>query len=137
MRLVPSHPSHVNAPESWGHSPSHTAALRAKSTSSAEHRISENRALDDPQVKEAIIKALEFPTQAYKEGFVPPTAINWNDADNNNALHAKTIVMDLDDTISSRLRSSRRRITTISPRWVWRRATTAKRFPPLLHISAA
>ena len=57
--------------------------------------------LDDPQVKEAIIKALEFPTQAYKEGFVPPSAINWNDADDNNALHSKTIVMDLDGTISS------------------------------------
>ena len=60
-----------------------------------------NPHLDDAQVKEAIIKALEFPTQAYKEGFVPPSAINWNDADDNNALHAKTIVMDLDGTISS------------------------------------
>jgi len=57
--------------------------------------------VDDPQVKEAIIKAIEFPTRAYKEGFVPPSAINWNDADDNNALHAKTIVMDLDGTISS------------------------------------
>ncbi len=57
--------------------------------------------VDDPQVKEAIIKAIEFPARAYKEGFVPPSAINWNDADDNNALHAKTIVMDLDGTISS------------------------------------
>ena len=60
-----------------------------------------NPHVDDPQVKEAIIKAIEFPAQAYKEGFVPPSAINWNDADDNNALHAKTIVMDLDGTISS------------------------------------
>ncbi len=52
-------------------------------------------------MKEAIIKAMEFPARAYKEGFVPPSAINWNDADDNNALHAKTIVMDLDGTISS------------------------------------
>src|SRR4051794_37423813 len=57
--------------------------------------------VDDPQVKEAIIKAIEFPTRAYKEGFVPPSAINWNDADDNNAFHAKTIVMDLDGTIST------------------------------------
>src|SRR5207248_2374031 len=57
--------------------------------------------LDDPQVKEAIIKALSFPTAAYKEGFVPPGAINWNDADDNNAFHAKTLVMDLDGTIST------------------------------------
>src|SRR6058998_3396565 len=57
--------------------------------------------LDDPKVKEAAIKALEFPTRAYKEGFVPPSAINWNDADDNNAFHAKTIVMDLDGSIST------------------------------------
>src|SRR5271167_3176270 len=57
--------------------------------------------LDDPQVREAVIKALTYPTTAYKEGFVPPSAINWNDADDNNAFHAKTIVMDLDGTIST------------------------------------
>jgi multiple sugar transport system substrate-binding protein len=57
--------------------------------------------LDDPEVKEAAIKALIYPTTAYKDGFVPPSAINWNDADDNNAFHAKTIVMDLDGTIST------------------------------------
>jgi multiple sugar transport system substrate-binding protein len=57
--------------------------------------------LDDPKVKAAAIKAVEFPTTAYKEGFVPSSAINWNDADDNNAFHAKTIVMDLDGTIST------------------------------------
>ena len=53
------------------------------------------------KVKEAAIKALTYPTTAYKEGFVPPGAINWNDADDNNAFHAKQIVMDLDGTIST------------------------------------
>src|SRR5207302_2327548 len=57
--------------------------------------------LDDPQVKEAVIKAMTYPATAYKEGFVPPSAINWNDADDNNAFHAKQIVMDLDGTIST------------------------------------
>jgi multiple sugar transport system substrate-binding protein len=57
--------------------------------------------LDDLQVREAAIKALIYPTTAYKEGFVPPGAINWNDADDNNAFHAKQIVMDLDGTIST------------------------------------
>jgi len=46
--------------------------------------------LDDPQVKEGVIKSLIYPTTAYKEGFVPPGAINWNDADDNNAFHAET-----------------------------------------------
>ena len=57
--------------------------------------------LHDPKVKEAAIKALTYPTTAYKEGFVPPGAINWNDADDNNAFHSKQIVMDLDGTIST------------------------------------
>src|SRR5438552_1266792 len=57
--------------------------------------------LDDPQVREAAIKALTYPAMAYKEGFVPPGAINWNDADDNNAFHAKQIVMDLDGSIST------------------------------------
>src|SRR6516162_447243 len=57
--------------------------------------------VDDPQVREAVIKALTYPTTAYKDGFVPPGAINWNDADDNNAFHAKTIVMDIDGTIST------------------------------------
>src|SRR5262249_8932146 len=40
-------------------------------------------------------------TTAYKEGYVPPGALSWNDADDNNAFHAKQILMDLDGTIST------------------------------------
>ena len=32
---------------------------------------------------------------------MPPGAINWNDADDNNALHAKQVVMDLDGSLST------------------------------------
>src|SRR5215472_4115154 len=57
--------------------------------------------LDDPQVKEAVIRALTFITTAYKDGYVPPGALSWNDADDNNAFHAKQILMNLDGTIST------------------------------------
>jgi multiple sugar transport system substrate-binding protein len=57
--------------------------------------------LDDPQVKDAVIKALTYITTAYKEGYVPPGALSWNDADDNNAFHAKQMIMDLDGTIST------------------------------------
>jgi multiple sugar transport system substrate-binding protein len=57
--------------------------------------------LDDPQVKQAVIKALTYPTTAYKQGYVPPGAINWNDADDNNAFHSKLMVADIDGTIST------------------------------------
>jgi multiple sugar transport system substrate-binding protein len=57
--------------------------------------------LDDPKVREAALRALTYPTTAYKEGFVPPGAINWNDADDNSAFHGKQIVMDLDGSLST------------------------------------
>jgi multiple sugar transport system substrate-binding protein len=57
--------------------------------------------LDDPQVKQAAISAIAYPANAYKEGYVPPSAINWNDADDNNAFHSKLMVMDFDGTIST------------------------------------
>jgi len=57
--------------------------------------------LDNPKVREGVIKAIAYTTTAYKEGFVPSAAINWNDSDNNNAFHSKQIVMDIDGTIST------------------------------------
>jgi len=57
--------------------------------------------LDDPQVKEAVIKSLTYITTAFKEGYVPPGALSWNDADDNNAFHAKQILMNLDGSIST------------------------------------
>jgi multiple sugar transport system substrate-binding protein len=56
---------------------------------------------DDPQIREAAIKAITRLTNAYKQGFIPPSAINWNDNDDNNAFHAKLVVMDFDGTIST------------------------------------
>jgi len=59
--------------------------------------------LDDQAVKEAVIKTITYITTAFKEGYVPPGALDWSDADDNNAFHAKQIVMDLDGTISTEL----------------------------------
>jgi multiple sugar transport system substrate-binding protein len=55
----------------------------------------------DPQVKEAAIKAVTFLAKQYTDGYVPPVVVNWNDADDNNAFHAKLMVMDFDGTIST------------------------------------
>ena len=59
--------------------------------------------LDDPKVKAAVTEAIAFITTAFKEGYVPPGALDWGDADDNNAYHAKQIVVDLDGTISTEL----------------------------------
>ncbi len=55
---------------------------------------------DDPKVKEAVVKALAALTTPYKQGYVPPGAINWGDGDNNNAFHAKQCIMTPNDTTS-------------------------------------
>jgi multiple sugar transport system substrate-binding protein len=58
---------------------------------------------DDPQVREAAIKSVDYLTNCYKQGYVPPEALSWNDADDNNAYHEKLILMDLDGTLSTEL----------------------------------
>jgi multiple sugar transport system substrate-binding protein len=56
---------------------------------------------DDPQVKAAAVQAIKSLTSPFKEGYVPPSCVNWNDADDNNAFHSKLMVMDFDGTIST------------------------------------
>jgi multiple sugar transport system substrate-binding protein len=56
---------------------------------------------DDPQIREAAIKAVDRLTSFYKEGFIPPAVLSWNDNDDNNAFHSKLVIMDFDGTIST------------------------------------
>jgi multiple sugar transport system substrate-binding protein len=58
---------------------------------------------DDPVVREAAIHSVEYMTNVYKEGYVPPEALSWSDSDDNNAYHEKAFVMDLDGTLSTEL----------------------------------
>jgi multiple sugar transport system substrate-binding protein len=58
---------------------------------------------NDPAVREAAIRSVAYMTNVYKEGFVPPEALSWNDADDNNAYHEKLFVMDFDGTLSTEL----------------------------------
>ena len=57
--------------------------------------------LDNPVVKQAVTETIAYMTTAYKDGYVPPGAVSWSDADDNNAFHAKQLIMDLDGTIST------------------------------------
>jgi multiple sugar transport system substrate-binding protein len=59
--------------------------------------------IDDPKVRDAAIHSVEFMTGLYKGGYVPPEALSWNDADDNNAYHSKLFVMDFDGTLSTEL----------------------------------
>jgi multiple sugar transport system substrate-binding protein len=54
----------------------------------------------DPKIRQAVTTTLERLTKPFKEGYVPPSALNWGDPDNNNAFHAQEVVMTPNDTIS-------------------------------------
>jgi multiple sugar transport system substrate-binding protein len=56
-----------------------------------------------PGVKEAVIKAMSQLAATLKDGYLPPSAVNWNDADDNNAFHSKLVVIDFDGTLSTEL----------------------------------
>jgi len=58
---------------------------------------------NDPQVRTAAVKAIERLTTPFRDGYVPRSCINWNDADDNNAFHSKLMVMDFDGTISTEI----------------------------------
>jgi len=59
--------------------------------------------IDDPKVREAAVRGIVKLTTPYKEGYVPPGVVSWNDADDNNAFHSKLMVMDFDGSISTEL----------------------------------
>ena len=57
----------------------------------------------DPQILDAVTTAVDRLSTLYMDGFIPPSSVNWNDADDNNAFHAKLCVMDFDGTLSTEL----------------------------------
>ena len=73
----------------------------------------------DPQIREAVVKAVDRLSTSIKDGFIPPSSVNWNDADDNNAFHAKLCVMDFDGTLSTELamlRKQKDEYNDVSPR---------------------
>jgi multiple sugar transport system substrate-binding protein len=56
--------------------------------------------VDDPAVREGLIKAMTSYTKVYANGCTPPSSTSWKDSDNNVAFHNKTTVMTHNATIS-------------------------------------
>jgi multiple sugar transport system substrate-binding protein len=57
----------------------------------------------DRKVREAAARALNTLAMIYKDGYNPPSSINWNDADDNNSFHSKLCVVDFDGTLSTEI----------------------------------
>jgi multiple sugar transport system substrate-binding protein len=56
--------------------------------------------LDDPKVREGVIKAMTDYTSIYTKGCTPPSSNTWKDPDNNVAFHNRTTIMTHNATIS-------------------------------------
>jgi multiple sugar transport system substrate-binding protein len=56
--------------------------------------------INDPKVREGLIKALKDYTDVYVKGCTPPSSTTWKDPDNNVAFHNRTTVMTHNFTIS-------------------------------------
>ncbi|WP_315832131.1 ABC transporter substrate-binding protein [Bradyrhizobium prioriisuperbiae] len=56
--------------------------------------------VDDPKVKEGLVKALNSYVMPALKGCAPPSATSWKDPDNNVAFHNRSIVLTHNATIS-------------------------------------
>jgi multiple sugar transport system substrate-binding protein len=56
--------------------------------------------VDDPKVREGMIKALSDYTEIWRKGCTPPETLDWTNSDNNTAFLAQTVVMTLNGSLA-------------------------------------
>jgi multiple sugar transport system substrate-binding protein len=56
--------------------------------------------VDDPAVREGMIRAMSRYTEIWRKGCTPPDALNWTNVDNNKAFLAQVVVMTLNASLS-------------------------------------
>ena len=56
--------------------------------------------IDDPEVRQGLIKAIDSYTAIYRKGCTPPDSVDWDDSDNNEQFLAQTVVMTANQTLS-------------------------------------
>jgi multiple sugar transport system substrate-binding protein len=59
-----------------------------------------NLHLDEPQIKAGIVQSLRWYLQFYQAGYVPESAVDWLDPDNNRNLLNRNVVMTPNPTLS-------------------------------------
>jgi multiple sugar transport system substrate-binding protein len=65
------------------------------------HIVNQDGSLNlDDQTRQAAIKALTFIGEAFSNGYIPKSAINWGDPDNNVAFFSKQIIMTNNASLS-------------------------------------
>ena len=56
--------------------------------------------VDDPEIREGMIKALDAYVSIWRKGCTPPGSVSWTSADNNKAFLAQTVVMTANASLS-------------------------------------
>ena len=56
--------------------------------------------LDSPNTKQGIIKVLDWCAKLYKDGYVPPPALSWQNTDNNVNFLNKSVIMTANPSLS-------------------------------------
>ena len=56
--------------------------------------------IDDPEVRNRLIKAIDSYVAVYRKGCTPPDSVTWTNIDNNKQFHAGTVVMTPNNTLS-------------------------------------
>ena len=56
--------------------------------------------VDDPTIREGMIKALDAYTVIWRKGCTPPDSVSWTNPDNNKAFLAQTVVMTVNVSLS-------------------------------------
>ncbi len=46
--------------------------------------------IDDPEIRQRLVKAIDSYTAIYRKGCTPPDSVTWDDGDNNKAFLAQT-----------------------------------------------
>lgn len=59
-----------------------------------------NLLVNEPQVRQGIVKSLDWYAQFYQQDYVPPTALHWLNPGNNRSLLNRRAVMTPNDTLS-------------------------------------
>jgi len=59
-----------------------------------------NLLLDEPQLRQRVVAALNWYTGLYKEGYVPPAADNWINSSNNSEFLNQNVLMVVNPTLS-------------------------------------
>ena len=56
--------------------------------------------IDRPQIRQGIIKCLNWYAQLYRQGYIPPNAVKWSNVDNNLSLLNRLVLMTPNATLS-------------------------------------